>query len=304
MELSLDNKILFVLLGPTGVGKTELSLALAKELKTPIINADSRQIFKEIPIGTAAPTLDEQKQVEHFFVGSHSINDYYSAALYESDVIKTLNSIFSRSNVALLTGGSMMYIDAVCKGIDDIPTIREDIRQKYKVRLETEGLEQLLVELKRVDSEYYSIVDKKNYRRVVHALEICNQTGKTYTSFRISSVSKRSFKIVKIGLNRPREELYERINKRVLSMIDKGLIDEAKRMYPNKHLTALNTVGYKELFKYFDGDYDCEEAIRRIQSNTRQYMRKQLTWFKKDTEITWFDPSQKQDILNYIYQFL
>lgn len=304
MELSLNNKILFVLLGPTGVGKTELSLALAKELKTPIINADSRQIFKEIPIGTAAPTLDEQKQIEHFFVGSHSINDYYSAALYESDVIKTLNSIFSRSNVALLTGGSMMYIDAVCKGIDDIPTIREDIRQKYKVRLETEGLEQLLVELKRVDSEYYSIVDKKNYRRVVHALEICNQTGKTYTSFRTSSVSKRPFKIVKIGLNIPREELYERINKRVLSMIDKGLIDEAKRMYPNKHLTSLNTVGYKELFKYFDGDYDYEETIRRIQSNTRQYMRKQLTWFKKDTEITWFDPSQKQDILNYIYQFL
>lgn len=304
MELSLDNKILFVLLGPTGVGKTELSLALAKELKTPIINADSRQIFKEIPIGTAAPTLDEQKQVEHFFVGSHSINDYYSAALYESDVIKTLNSIFSRSNVALLAGGSMMYIDAVCKGIDDIPTIREDIRQKYKVRLETEGLEQLLVELKRVDPEYYSIVDKKNYRRVVHALEICNQTGKTYTSFRTSSVSKRPFKIVKIGLNIPREELYERINKRVLSMIDKGLIDEAKRMYPNKHLTSLNTVGYKELFKYFDGDYDYEETIRRIQSNTRQYMRKQLTWFKKDTEITWFDPSQKQDILNYIYQFL
>lgn len=304
MELSLNNKILFVLLGPTGVGKTELSLALAKELKTPIINADSRQIFKEIPIGTAAPTLDEQKQVEHFFVGSHSINDYYSAALYESDVIKTLNSIFSRSNVALLAGGSMMYIDAVCKGIDDIPTIREDIRQKYKVRLETEGLEQLLVELKRVDPEYYSIVDKKNYRRVVHALEICNQTGKTYTSFRTFSVSKRPFKIVKIGLNIPREELYERINKRVLSMIDKGLIDEAKRMYPNKHLTALNTVGYKELFKYFDGDYDYEETIRRIQSNTRQYMRKQLTWFKKDTEITWFNPSQKQDILNYIYQFL
>ena len=304
MELSLNNKILFVLLGPTGVGKTELSLALAKELKTPIINADSRQIFKEIPIGTAAPTLDEQKQVEHFFVGSHSINDYYSAALYESDVIKTLNSIFSRSNVALLTGGSMMYIDVVCKGIDDIPTIREDIRQKYKVRLETEGLEQLLVELKRVDPEYYSIVDKKNYRRVVHALEICNQTGKTYTSFRTSSVSKRPFKIVKIGLNIPREELYERINKRVLSMIDKGLIDEAKRMCPNKHLTSLNTVGYKELFKYFDGGYDYEEAIRRIQSNTRQYMRKQLTWFKKDTEITWFNPSQKQDILNYIYQFL
>lgn len=304
MELSLNNKILFVLLGPTGVGKTELSLALAKELKTPIINADSRQIFKEIPIGTAAPTLDEQKQVEHFFVGSHSINDYYSAALYESDVIKTLNSIFSRSNVALLAGGSMMYIDAVCKGIDDIPTIREDIRQKYKVRLETEGLEQLLVELKRVDPEYYSIVDKKNYRRVVHALEICNQTGKTYTSFRTFSVSKRPFKIVKIGLNIPREELYERINKRILSMIDKGLIDEAKRMYPNKHLTSLNTVGYKELFKYFDGDYDYEEAIRRIQSNTRQYMRKQLTWFKKDTEITWFNPSQKQDILNYIYQFL
>ena len=304
MELSLSNKILFVLLGPTGVGKTELSLALAKELKTPIINADSRQIFKEIPIGTAAPTLDEQEQVEHFFVGSHSINDYYSAALYESDVIKTLNSVFSRNNVALLAGGSMMYIDAVCKGIDDIPTIKEDIRQKYNECLETEGLEQLLVELNKVDPEYYSIVDKKNYRRVVHALEICNQTGKTYTSFRTSSVSKRPFKIVKIGLNRPREELYERINKRVLSMIDKGLIDEAKRMYSNKDLTALNTVGYKELFKYFDGDHDYEEAIRRIQSNTRQYMRKQLTWFKRDTEITWFDPSQKQDILNYIYQFL
>jgi tRNA dimethylallyltransferase len=293
-------KNLVVIVGPTGVGKTELCLQIAEHYDTPIINADSRQIFAELPIGTAAPTPEQMQRVKHYFVGSHHIKDYYSAAMYESDVLSLLEKLFFTHDVVLLSGGSMMYVDAVCKGIDDIPTVDKATRELYKQRLNTEGLPILLEELKRLDPEHYNIVDKQNPRRVVHALEICHMTGKTYTSFRTNTIKKRPFNIIKIGLNRPREELYERINQRVLHMMELGLEAEARQLYPMKGLNSLNTVGYKEMFKYIEGAIPREEAIRQIQSNTRQYMRKQLTWFKKDNTIQWFSPNNIEDILNCI----
>lgn len=297
---------LFVIIGPTGVGKTETCLQVAEHLNTPIVNADSRQIFKEIPIGTAAPTAEQRQRVWHYFVGTHSIADYYSAAMYEADVMSLLPRLFeeSSSSTALLSGGSMMYVDAVCKGIDDIPTINDETRELMKRRLAEEGLEALVEELRQLDPEHWAIVDKHNPRRVIHALEICHMTGKTYTSFRTNSVKQRPFRIVKIGLNREREELYERINLRVLQMMELGLEQEARSMYTLRHLNALNTVGYKELFQHFDGVIPLEEAVRQIQSNTRRYMRKQLTWFKRDEEIRWFHPDKIKEILNYVDSFL
>lgn len=293
-------KTLVVVLGPTGVGKTELCLTIAEHLGIDIINADSRQIFAELPIGTAAPTQEQQQRVHHHFVGNHHLNDYYSASIYEEEVMALLRDKFERGDVAMLTGGSMMYIDAVCNGIDDIPTIDDATRRMMKARLEAEGLPALVEELRRLDPEHYQIVDKNNPRRVVHALEICYMTGKTYTSFRTNSKKERPFRVLKIGLNRDRGELYERINQRVLDMMDAGLEDEARRCYPLKGLNSLYTVGYREMFDYFDGLTDRVEAIRRIQSNSRRYMRKQLTWFKKDPEIVWFHPDNVKEIINYI----
>lgn len=299
-------KTLFVILGPTGVGKTELCLTIAKHLKTPIINADSRQIFAELPIGTCAPTPKQQSIVKHYFVANHQLHDYYSAAKYEQDALTLISRLFNgeedgiEHDTALLSGGSMMYIDAVCKGIDEIPTVDNNTRELMKQRLTSEGLEALVEELKQLDPEHWSIVDRNNPRRVVHALEICHMTGKTYTSFRTNSIKQRPFNIVKIGLNRPRDILYDRINQRVLTMMEQGLENEARKVYPLRHLNSLNTVGYKELFAYFDGLIPQEEAIRQIQSNTRQYMRKQLTWYKKDESVTWFEPDNIEDILKYI----
>ncbi len=313
---------LIVITGPTGVGKTELCLQIAEHYGIDIINADSRQIFAEIPIGTAAPTAQQMQRVRHYFVGSHHIGDYYSASSYEQDVLKLLGKLaevkgqrakvedqFANTHnltptthhpLALLSGGSMMYIDAVCNGIDDIPNIREDIRNEMKLRLEVEGLDSLLEELSRLDPEHYAIVDRKNPRRILHALEICHQTGKTYTSFRTGEKRKRPFNIIKIGLNRDRDELYERINQRVLDMIGQGLEQEARVMLPYRELNSLNTVGYKEMFQYFDGDIPLEEAIRQIQSNSRRYARKQLTWYKRDAEMQWFHPENVKEITNYI----
>ena len=299
-------KTLFVILGPTGVGKTELCLTIAKHLKTPIINADSRQIFAELPIGTCAPTPEQQAIVKHYFVGNHQLHDYYSAAKYEQDALSLLTRLFNgeedgiEHDTALLSGGSMMYIDAVCKGIDEIPTVDNNTRELMKQRLTSEGLEALVEELKQLDPEHWAIVDRNNPRRVLHALEICHMTGKTYTSFRTNSIKQRPFNIVKIGLNRPRDILYDRINQRVLTMMEQGLENEARKVYPLRHLNSLNTVGYKELFAYFDGLIPQEEAVRQIQSNTRQYMRKQLTWYKKDESVTWFEPDNIEDILKYI----
>jgi len=293
-------RTLFVVLGPTGVGKTELCLKLAKHIGSPIINADSRQIFAELPIGTAAPTIAQQREVKHYFVGTHHLVDYYSASLYEQDVMQLLQNELAGLDAVVLSGGSMMYVDAVCYGIDDIPTVDPTTRAVMKARLQSEGLPALVEELKRLDPVHYAEVDRNNPRRVVHALEICHMTGKPYSSFRTHTQKQRSFRIVKIGLNRPREELYTRINERVLRMVDEGLIEEARSVYPLRGLNSLNTVGYKEIFAYFDGAIPLEEAVRQIQSNTRQYMRKQLTWFKKQIDIEWFHPRNIEEIINYM----
>ena len=299
-------KTLIVIIGPTGVGKTELCLTIAQHLKTPIINADSRQIFAELPIGTCAPTPEQQATVKHYFVGNHHLQDYYSAAKFEQDALSLLSRLFNgeeddiQHDTALMSGGSMMYIDAVCKGIDNIPTVDDQTRQLMKQRLTTEGLKALVDELKQLDPEHWEIVDRNNPRRVIHALEICHMTGRTYTSFRTNSIKHRPFNIIKIGLTRSREVLYERINQRVLDMMARGLEEEARHVYLLRHLNSLNTVGYKELFTYFDGLIPFQEAVRQIQSNTRQYMRKQLTWFKKDESVTWFEPDNIEDILKYI----
>ncbi|MCI6838796.1 MAG: tRNA (adenosine(37)-N6)-dimethylallyltransferase MiaA [Prevotella sp.] len=293
-------KTLVVILGPTGIGKTETSINVAEHFSIPIVNADSRQIFYEIPIGTAAPTAEQQRRVRHFFVGTHHIQDYYSASLYEQDVIGLLDSLFAESDIAMMCGGSMMYIDAVCNGIDDIPTVDEATRTLMKHRLAEEGLPALVDELRRLDYEHWQVVDKNNPRRVVHALEICHMTGKTYSSFRTNQVRQRPFRILKIGLTAPRDILYDRINRRVLKMLDEGLVDEARRVYHLRELNALNTVGYKELFEHFDGLTTLDEAVYKIQSNSRRYCRKQQTWFKKDDSIAWFAPQNIKEIINYI----
>ena len=293
-------KTLIVITGPTAVGKTALCLQLAKHYGIPIVNADSRQIYRDLKIGTAAPTEAELRQVRHYFVGTLGLDDYYSASLYEEQAIRLLDELFQTSELALLTGGSMMYIDAVCNGIDDIPTVDDVTRETLKRRLADEGLESLCEELRRLDPEHYETVDKKNPRRVVHALEICLMTGQTYTSFRKNERKERPFRIVKIGLTRPREELYERINRRVDQMMADGLLDEARRLFPLRHLNALNTVGYKEMFAYLDGTWPLEEAVERLKGNTRRYARKQLTWFKKDAEVTWFAPDEIEKIIQHV----
>ena len=293
-------KTLIVITGPTAVGKTALCLDVAKHFHIPIINADSRQIFRELKIGTAPPTEAQMQQVHHDFVGILGLDDYYSASLFEQQVLELLGRQFLSSDYALMAGGSMMYIDAVCDGIDDIPTIDDQTRTTMKQRLADEGLEALCEELRQRDPEYYEIVDRQNPRRVVHALEICLMTGKTYTSFRKREKRQRPFNIIKIGLNRPREELYDRINRRVDQMMADGLLEETKALYPKRHLNALNTVGYKELFDYIDGRWPLEEAVERIKGNTRRYARKQLTWFKKDESIRWFHPDETETIIKYI----
>jgi len=290
-----------VITGPTAVGKTALTMELAQHYGVPIINADSRQIYRELKIGTAAPTAEQQQLVKHFFVGTKSIDEYYNASMYEQEVLELLDAESSTFHV--LSGGSMMYIDAVCNGIDDIPTVRDDIREEMKKRYRDEGLEALCEELRQLDPEHYAIVDRQNYRRVIHALEICHQTGKTYTSFRTQKKKKRPFRIVKIGLNREREELYQRINQRVDQMMQDGLLEEVKELVSKRDKNALNTVGYKELFDYLDGRWSLDEAVERIKGNTRRYARKQLTWYKRDTAMSWFHPDHIEEILNYLKHY-
>lgn len=283
----MKEKKLIILLGPTGVGKTELSLQMAEELGTEIISCDSRQMYREMKIGTAAPTEKELKRVPHHFIGHLSIHDYYSCGRFEIDALAKCNELFQSHDTVIMTGGSMLYIDAVCKGIDDIPNIDEELRQSLLERYQNEGIENIRQELKILDPDYYKIVDLQNHKRIIHALEVCIQSGKPYSSFRSESVKKRPFTIEKIGLNRPREVLYDRINKRVDIMMENGLLEEAKSLYPFKGLNALNTVGYKELFNYFDGIWTLDFAIQMIKQNSRRYAKKQLTWFNRDSEITW-----------------
>ena len=275
---------------------------IAKHFDIPIINADSRQIYRELKIGTARPPNKQMSEVKHYFVGTLGMDDYYSASLYEQQVLKLLDELFKTSDYALLSGGSMMYIDAVCNGIDDIPTVDDETRNTLKKRLLMEGLGSLCEELRQRDPEYYEIVDKQNPRRVVHALEICVMTGKPYSSFRKQEKKARPFRIIKIGLTRPREELYKRINRRVDKMMKEGLLEEAQQMYPKRELNALNTVGYKEMFEYMKGKWTLHEAVERIKGNTRRYARKQLTWYKKDEQIRWFHPDDKEKIISYIEQ--
>ena len=298
---SSDNsrkKNLVVVQGTTGVGKTEACISIARHLHCEIINCDSRQLYESIPIGTAAPTAEQMLKVRHHFVGVLPLDRYFSASMYEEAVCKLVEE--SRHDTFLLTGGSMMYIDAVCNGIDELPTVRDEIREEMKRRLADEGLDALDRELSQLDPQHWQNIDHNNPRRILHALEICHQTGKPYSSFLSHSKKERPFNILKIGLTRPREEMYERINLRVLKMMDDGLEEEARKVYPLRHHNSLNTVGYKELFDFFDGTTDLEEAVRRIQSNTRRYMRKQETWFKRDKTIKWFAPTEIKEIIKYI----
>lgn len=293
-------KNLIVLIGPTGVGKTELSLRIAEKFKAEIISSDSRQLYKELIIGTAAPTTEQQNRVKHHFVGRLALTDYYSAARFETDVIRFLESYYQKHDTALMSGGSMMYIDAVCKGIDDLPTIDESLRKTIIQQYETDGLEPIKEQLRLLDSEYYNQVDLQNPKRVIHALEVCLMTGKPYSSLRTNQVKQRPFKIIKIGLLRDRDELYKRINIRVDEMMKEGLLEEAKKFYPYKNCNALNTVGYKELFSFIGGVITLEEAVEKIKRNSRVYSKKQMTWFKRDPEVTWFHPDNIIEIEEFI----
>ena len=290
---------LVVITGPTGVGKTDTAISIAQALSAEIISADSRQLYRDIPIGTAAPTAVQQSLVPHHFVGTLGLEEYYSAAQFESDVMQLLPQLFERSPYAVMCGGSMLYIDAVCKGIDDIPTISDEIRQQVYAEYEQYGLDYMLNRLQTLDPEHYAVVDKKNHKRVVHAVEICLQAGCSYTSLRTNKAKERPFRIVKIGLNMPREQLFDRINRRVWAMVEAGLLEEARRVYPMRHLNSLNTVGFKEMFAYFDGTMDYDTAVARIQKNTRVYAKKQLTWYAKDKNMQWFVPGDPA-IIEYI----
>ncbi len=293
---------LVVLIGPTAVGKTDTSLAIAGYLGCPIISADSRQMYKGMEIGTAMPTEEELSRCRHYFVGQLSPGEYYSAARYEEEVMVLLDKEFPHHPTMLMSGGSMMYIDAVCNGIDDIPTVDEATRAMVLEKYEHEGLERLAGELRILDPEYYREADIKNPKRVMHALEICYMTGRPYSSFRKRQKKKRPFRIIKIGLQREREELYERINRRVDMMIEQGLVEEVRRFTHLKHHNSLNTVGYKEIFRYLDGEWTLPFAIEKIKQNTRIYSRKQVTWYRKDDEITWFHPDDIGSIIKHIEQ--
>lgn len=306
--------LLIIILGPTAVGKTDLTLSIAEKLKCPILNCDSRQIYKGMEIGTASPTQEQLERVKHYFVGKLELDEYYSAAKYEEEVLSLTSDLFKFHDTLMLSGGSMMYIDAVCNGIDDIPTVNEDVRSSLKQRYQVEGIDKMLAELKLIDPLHYDIVDHKNWKRIIHALEIFYTTGKPYSSFltrktlrnidKKTNTTNRPFRILKIGLERPREELFERINSRVDAMINSGLLHEAMTLYKHRNKNALNTVGYKEMFNVLDGTWELPMAIERIKKNTRVYAKKQLTWFKHDNEIKWFHPDDIKEIHKYIEENL
>ena len=303
-------KTLLLILGPTGVGKTELSLRVAEHYGCPILNCDSRQVFRGIPIGTAAPTAEEQARVKHYFVGTRELEEDYNAGQYERDALALLDELFHTHEVVVMTGGSMLYADAVCNGLDDLPNIPKDVRKYvqskvtgYGLQVTGEGLKWLQSEVQRLDPDYWNEVDQQNPARLAHCIEICLTTGKTYSSLRTKKkvtgyglqVTDRPFRIVKVGLERPREELYDRINRRVLQMVEDGLVEEARAVYPKRQLNSLQTVGYRELFTYFDGEYDLPRAIELIQQNTRHYAKRQMTWFRRDTQIHWLKANDEHE---------
>ena len=292
---------LYVLLGPTAVGKTELALQMAEKLGSPILNCDSRQIYRGMEIGTAAPTQEQQKRVKHYFVGTRDIGSYYSAAQYEQDVLALIEELRGEHQSLLLSGGSMMYLDAVCNGIDDIPTVDAEVRETLRKRLNNGEIDEMRNELRLFDPDYYHSADTRNPKRVVHALEVCFTSGRPYSSFLTKERKPRPFDIVKIGLRRERQELFERINRRVDAMMTEGLLEEARRLYPFRKENALNTVGYKELFRYLDGEWELPLAIEKIKKNTRDYAKKQMTWFAHDNEIQWFHPDEPLSTMNVAY---
>ena len=294
------NKTLIVILGPTSIGKTALSIKLARHFNTEIISSDSRQFFKEMKIGTAVPSTEELNSVKHHFIGNLSISDYYNVSKFEKEALHKLDDIFLKNNLAIMVGGSGLYIDAVCKGIDDLPDPDKKLRHEINEIFKSSGIEALQKKLKELDPEYYLIVDLKNPKRLMRAIEVCLQTGKTYTSLRKNKTGKRDFNIIKIGLNCEREKLFERINLRVDKMINEGLFDEVKELYKHKNLNSLNTVGYKEIFDFLDNKTSFEQAIENIKTNTRRYAKRQLTWFKRDEEIKWFHPTEKNEIILYL----
>lgn len=293
---------LYVLLGPTAVGKTELALQMAEMLGCPILNCDSRQIYRGMEIGTAAPTAEQQRRVRHYFVGTHDIGSYYSAAQYEQDVLSLVAELNDTHHSLLLTGGSMMYLDAVCNGIDDIPSVDEEVRETLRQRLADGDIDAMRNELRLLDPDYYQAADTRNPKRIVHALEVCYTSGRPYSSFLKGERKTRPFRTVKIGLRRERQELFERINHRVDTMMADGMLDEARRLYPLRGENALNTVGYKELFRHLDGEWELSFAIEKIKKNTRDYAKKQMTWFAHDESIRWFHPDQTSEIKQYIVQ--
>lgn len=296
---------LLVIVGPTGVGKTELALRVAERYGCPIVNADSRQIYREIPIGTAAPTVEQQARVKHYFVGTHSLTEDYNAGQYERDAVALLSELFLSHEVVVMTGGSMMYIDAVCQGLDDIPTTDPQLRAELQAEYEQKGLAWLQTMVEWLDPEYYRSVDRLNAKRLLHCYEVCRTTGRTYSELRKGRQQERPWRIVKIGLSRPREELYERINRRVTLMIDAGLEEEARAVYSLRHLNSLQTVGYRELFRYFDSEWSREEAINMIRQNSRHYAKRQLTWWRRDEEIHWLDAGEDiEQIITKIETYL
>lgn len=296
----MNKKFLIVIAGPTAVGKTAFAVEAAQHFSTEIISADSRQFYKELKIGVARPSEAELALVKHHFIASHSIHDYFTAGMYELSVIELLNTLFKNYDVVVLTGGSGLYIDAVCNGIDDLPDIDMDIRNKVLARYSNEGIEPLLEELKNIDPAYYQTADLANPKRIFKALEIYYMTGKPYSEFLTNPKKERNFNIIKIVLNKAREELYEQINRRVDMMMAAGLLDEAHNLYTLRNLNALNTVGYKELFEYFDNKISLEQAVDQIKQNTRHYAKRQITWFKRNNDYTWFDATNKELILQYL----
>ncbi len=289
-------KTLVVVLGPTAVGKTDIAIRLAKELHTEIISADSRQFYQEIPIGTAAPAADQLAAVPHYFTGILSLHQDYNVSQYEKEVLALLRQKFREHDAMIMCGGSGLYIDAVCKGIDRLPDSDPILRKELQDKWQQQGIEALQEQLKNLDPEYYALVDRQNHKRLMRAIEVCLQTGKKYSELRLNSPQKRDFNILKIGLRLPREILFEHINRRTETMMENGWLEEAKKVFPFRKQNALNTVGYKELFAYLDGKSTLEEAIEKIKTNTRRYAKRQLTWFRKDEEIRWFSPEEEEGI--------
>jgi len=295
-----SKKKLFVIVGPTAVGKTALSIQLAKAFDTEILSADSRQFFKEMSIGTAKPTAIEMGAIKHHFIDSHSISEEYNVGKFETEAIQVLNTLFETKDYAILVGGSGLYIDAVCNGLDELPEASAEIRQQLKLLYEEKGIAALQEQLKELDLNYYNQVDLNNPQRLMRALEVCLSTGKTYSEQRAGKTKKRNFKTIKIGLNSSREALYERINKRVDEMMQEGLLDEVKSLLPYQNKNALQTVGYKELFDYLENKTTLEQAVELIKQHTRNFAKRQLTWFKRDEQIQWFEPYEFEKIKQYI----